>query len=255
MLKVENLTVRLQDKPILTDVSLQVNAGEIVSILGPNGAGKSTLIKALSGDLSDAIESVMMGNRPLSVYSTTELAQMRSVMPQSVKLDFPFLVSEVVEMGVTFLPFQQRAGYIDQALGLFDIHHLKHRDYLTLSGGEQQRVQLARVIAQASFQADRHPRYLLLDECTSNLDLAHQHQVFEVVGHLAKSQGIGVVTALHDLNLASQYSDRLVLMQAGRIISQGTAETVLTENQIQQVYDYSVQVMPHPRGWPMVMPL
>lgn len=255
MLKVEGLTVRLQDKPILTDVSLQVKPGEIVSVLGPNGAGKSTLLKALAGDLLNARESVKVGDRSLAAYSTAELAKVRAMMPQSIQLDFPFLVSEVVEMGVTFLPSQQRADYIDRALKLFDIQSLKHRDYLTLSGGEQQRVQLARVIAQASFQAEQHPRYLLLDECTSNLDLAHQHQVFEVVGHLAKSQGIGVVTALHDLNLASQYSDRLVLMQSGRVVSQGTAEVVLTEDRIRQVYDYPVQVMSHPRGWPMVIPV
>jgi iron complex transport system ATP-binding protein len=255
MLKVEQLNVSLQRKQILFDIDFSITPGTFISVLGPNGAGKSTFLKALSGDIDSAKKSVTIEGKLLQEYSSKELANLRSVMPQSIQLDFPFLVSEIIEMSlVNNIPHQARAKYVEQALEVFDVCHLKDRNYLTLSGGEQQRVQLARVIAQITINKDDSPRYLFLDECTASLDLAHQHQVFEVVSSIVKEKNIAVISVLHDLNLASQYSDELVLMQEGRIINQGTVAEVLTEQQVSSVYGYPVKVIQHPKGWPMIIP-
>lgn len=255
MLKVENLNISLQGKQILFGIDFEIETGMFVSVLGPNGAGKSTLLKSLSGDIESAKSTVTLEGKQLADYKPKELADLRSVMPQSIQLDFPFLVSEIIEMSlINNIPLKDRADYVNDALSQFDVVHLKDRNYLTLSGGEQQRVQLARVIAQIVINKDDSPRYLFLDECTASLDLAHQHQVFEVVTEIIKNKNIAVISVLHDLNLASQYSDKLVLMQEGKIIDQGSVGQVLTAEQISKVYGYPVKIIHHPKGWPMVIP-
>jgi len=256
MLKVNQLDVSLQSKQILFNIDFEINPGRFISVLGPNGAGKSTLLKSLSGDINSAKSVVMLEGKLLKEYSPKELANLRSVMPQSIQLDFPFLVSEIIEMSlINNIAHHARAKYVKQALEVFDVNHLHDRNYLTLSGGEQQRVQLARVIAQITLNKDNEPRYLFLDVCTANLDLAHQHQVFEVVSKIAKENNIAVISVLHDLNLAAQYSDELVLMQEGRIISQDTVVKVLTAEQITKVYGYPVQIIQHPtKNWPIIIP-
>ncbi len=255
MLTTEHLNICLQQKSILKDISLTIEPGTIMSILGPNGAGKSTLMKSLSGDIPAGLAQVQLEGRYLSDYSTSDLSNIRSVMPQSVQLDFPFLVSEVIEMSLLkSLQQHEKSDYVEQALSMFDVAHLKDRNYLTLSGGEQQRVQLARVVAQITREKDNKNRYLFLDECTSSLDLAHQHQVFDVVSKVVKSQNISAIIVLHDLNLAAQYSDKLVLMKQGEIVNQGSVGEVLQEDSISEVYGYPVSIIPHPKGWPMVIP-
>lgn len=255
MLTTEHLNITLQEKSILKRISLSIEPGTIISILGPNGAGKSTLMKSLSGDIPAGLSQVQLEGRYLNDYSASDLSNLRSVMPQSVQLDFPFLVSEVIEMSlIKSLQQHDKADYVERALSMFDVAHLKDRNYLTLSGGEQQRVQLARVVGQITRKKDDINRYLFLDECTSSLDLAHQHQVFEVVNKVVKSQNISAIIVLHDLNLAAQYSDKLVLMKQGEIINQGSVDEVLQEDSISKVYGYPVKIIPHPKGWPMVIP-
>lgn len=255
MLTTQKLNITLKRRPILQDISLVIKPGTITSILGPNGAGKSTLMKCLCGDIPAGLEHVQLEGRNLADYSCSQLSDLRSVMPQSVQLNFPFLVSEVIEMSlVKPLNCDDRNRYIQQALSLFNVAHLAERNYLTLSGGEQQRVQLARVVAQITRHNDGKNRYLFLDECTSSLDLAHQHQVFKEITRIVQSNNISAVMVLHDLNLAAQYSDTLMLMKHGRIINHGTVKEVLQETHIHNVYDYPVQIFPHPKGWPMVIP-
>lgn len=255
MLTTEHLGISLQEKSILKKISLTIEPGTIISILGPNGAGKSTLMKSLSGDIPAGLSQVQLEGRYLNDYSASDLASLRAVMPQSVQLDFPFLVSEVIEMSfIKSLQQNEKSDYVERALSLFDVAHLKDRNYLTLSGGEQQRVQLARVVAQITRKQDNKNRYLFLDECTSSLDLAHQHQVFEVVNKIVKSQNISAIIVLHDLNLAAQYSDKLVLMKQGEIINQGRVDEVLQERSISEVYGHPVNIITHPKGWPMVIP-
>lgn len=255
MLTTHNLSIVLQENWILKNINLTCDPGTILSILGPNGAGKSTLLKSLSGDIPTGLKQVQIEGQCLNNYSTSELSDVRAVMPQSIQLDFPFLVSEIIEMSlVKALKQHERESHVNRALSLFDVVHLKDRNYLTLSGGEQQRVQLARVISQITHKKDGKNRYLFLDECTSSLDLAHQHQVFEVVNSIVKSENISAIVVLHDLNIASQYSDKLVLMKQGEIINQGCVSKVLQEGSISEVYGYPVKIIDHPKGWPMVIP-
>ncbi|QBZ82148.1 Hemin import ATP-binding protein HmuV [Hydrogenovibrio crunogenus] len=257
MLTANKLCVERLGHRILSDVSVEISPGQVVAILGANGAGKSTLLHCLSGDLNEAKQHVLLNGKNLESYTAQTLATVRAVMPQSVQMDFAFLVSELVEMGVWQITRQsEKQQRVDDALALFGIEALKSRDYQTLSGGEQQRVQLARVVAQVLApitQADA-PRYLLLDECTANLDFAHQHQVFEVVKKLADSYQIGIVVVLHDMNLAAQYADHLILLKQGKVLDQGSVETMLVPSKIEELYDFPVQVLSHPKGWPMVVP-
>lgn len=255
MLLTENLSYQVDDKPILQNIQLQMNPGEVLAVLGPNGAGKSSLLKCLSGDVASVLNQVKINEQLLHQFAPFDLAQVRAVMPQTVYLDFPFLVSEVVEMA---LPAggqpTNRKLLTKQALARFDVEHLMERNYLTLSGGEQQRVQLSRVVAQLMGQTTDKAQYLFLDECTSSLDLAHQHQVFQVVRNLVNDNNLSVMVVLHDLNLAAQYADRMVLMKSGKIIAQGQADKVLTAEQIKTVYGFDAEIMQHPKGWPMVLP-
>jgi len=257
MLRAQGLSVERQGHDILSNVSMEVSPGQVVAILGANGAGKSTLLHCLSGDTVTTQQQVFLNGSSLDRYSVQALSRLRAVMPQSIQLDFAFLVSELVEMGLWQMthPFEKQQR-VEEALTLFGIDALKQRDYQTLSGGEQQRVQLARVVAQLlqSVSEISSPRYLLLDECTANLDFAHQHQVFEVVRQLSNSYQIGVVVVLHDLNLAAQYADHLVLLKQGKVLDQGAVDAMLTPSNVEMLYDFPVQVLRHPKGWPMVVP-
>ena len=190
----------------------QLAAGELLMLLGPNGAGKSTLLKAISGDLP-YIGNVMLSGRELGYWRPERLARQRAVMPQRVEVNFPLTVEEVVQLG---RPGAARRGSdpaVERLLNELDIAHLKHRLVPGLSGGEQQRLQLARVLAQIIDSPG--DRLLLLDECTSALDPAHQQLVLDLVRRLAKEEGVAVLAVVHDLNLAAQFADRLLLMKAG----------------------------------------
>jgi len=255
MLEAHQLSINLGSHQILNNISVQALAGHFYTILGPNGAGKSTLLKALSGDVATAKTLVKLDGTALADYSASSLASHRSVLPQAIHLDFPFLVSEIIEIALTHLSSQKRQQeWIRKALAMFDVEHLVNRNYLTLSGGEQQRVQLARVTAQLLSRPDSGPKYLLLDECVANLDLAHQHQVFSQLKAMTRNQRICVITVLHDLHLASQYSDELWFMKAGELVKRGKPETVLTKETVKAVYDFEATVQFHPSGWPMVIP-
>ncbi len=254
MLSGHELTLTLDGKKLLDSVSLHIPAGEMLAVLGPNGAGKSTLLKVMSGDVAGLKEQVALNGRRLNHWTTGELAQYRAVMPQSVQLNFAFTVEEVIETGIRHpMPRLDRQAHILQMLSLFDAAHLITRNYLTLSGGEQQRVQLARVLSQLEVMPTTEPRYLLLDECTASLDLSHQHQVFSVLQQRVRQQGMGVLVVLHDLNLAAQYADKILLMNAGKVACQGSVREVLRSDLLSEVYRYPIDVMEHPGGWPLVI--
>jgi iron complex transport system ATP-binding protein len=260
MISVENFNLTLGSKAILRAISVEVQPGELFVILGPNGAGKSSLLKVLAGELEACNSAVEFHQRSLSSYAPRELAQLRAVMPQAVHLDFPFLAEEVVSMAIPYAGKADVKRRVDEALTLFDVGHLAQRNYLTLSGGEQQRVQLARVVAQilhAAQQAKQSgglPPLLLLDECTSSLDLAHQQQVFQVLHRMARDYGMGVIAVLHDLNLASQYADRALLLSEGKTYQQGQVHQVLRQQTIEAVYQTSVDIIDRPGTWPIIVP-
>ncbi|HEY9017203.1 heme ABC transporter ATP-binding protein [Thiomicrospira sp.] len=254
MLEIQSVDYAIDDKKILNHIDLQVKAGELWVVLGPNGAGKSSLLNVLSGEIPRFQSQVFLNKQPLSAYSASELAKLRAVMPQSVHLEFGFLVKEVVALGLLDASRDQTEALVKQCLALFDVAHLAQRNYLTLSGGEKQRTHLARVMAQIlTSRSQDAERFLLLDECTSNLDLAHQQQVFKVLKRCVTDQNMGVVAVLHDLNLASQFADKILLMHEGAVFASGSVETVLTQANIEAVYQCSVEVIERTSAWSVVV--
>ena len=258
MLEGLNVHVVVDRNTLLEDVSIQVRPGEVVAVLGPNGAGKSTLLKVLCGDLSPTRGTVSMEGRALQSWDRKTCAQVRAVLPQQSSLSFPFRVLEVALMGrsphLRGPETRRDLAIARAALEKAGVGHLENRVYPTLSGGEGQRVHLGRVLAQIWEAVDQLPRYLLLDEPTSSLDLAHQHQALSVARAFAQRQ-VGVLVVLHDLNLAAQYADHILLLKEGRKVASGPPGQVLQAEVIEAVYDVPVTVIPHPHGpRPLVVP-
>jgi iron complex transport system ATP-binding protein len=246
MIDIKHVSVRIKHKPVLTNINLHIKAGKVTALLGPNGAGKSTLLKSLCQDNQLDAGQIMLANRPIQDWDRLSLAKNLAVLPQHASLTFPFEVHEVVAMGLYPLTLSSKQGMtlIDEQLELLSLSALKHRSYPTLSGGEKQRVQLARVLTQ--LQQATQPPVLLLDEPTSALDLAQQHRVLSLARSLAHQQDYAVVVVLHDLNQASRYADELVILERGQIVSQGSAKSTLTPETIKQVWQYEPQFINTP---------
>ena len=258
MLEGLNITVTIDGNTLLSDVSVQVRPGEVMAVLGPNGAGKSTLLKVLSGDLSPDAGTVVMGGQPLDSWKKADSARIRSVLMQQSTLSFAFRVIEVALMGrsphnngpETARDYEIAREALDES----GVDHLEQRLYTTLSGGESQRVHLARVLAQIWESTDGGPRYLLLDEPTSSLDLAHQHHILSVARAFADRE-VGVLVVLHDLNLAAQYADTALLLDRGREIATGIPSDVLQDHIVEEVYGIPITVIPHPhKPCPLIVP-
>lgn len=250
MLEAREISVRLGSVAILTGVSLTVRPGEFVALLGPNGAGKTTLMRTLSGtDLTPDSGTVSMDGRPISTQSPVSLAQRRALVSQELHLQAAFPAFDVVLMG--------RAPHVhgreqpkDFAIAEASIDQMKmgslaDRPYTVLSGGEKQRISLARAAAQIWEEPPSGRRYLLLDEPTNNLDLAHQHSALRRARTWAR-EGVGVVTVLHDLNLAAQYADRLVVLHRGKVVAEGSPRTVLTPHLMRSVFRTEARIENHP---------
>ena len=262
MLRAENLTYSVAGRALVRDVSMTAAPGEFLAILGPNGAGKTTLLKLLSGEVETRQGTVELNGQPLAKWKHAERARMRAVLPQESKLAFSFTALEVALFG----RYPHRAGILNRqdreiaraALAATDCAHLMERDFTTLSGGEKARVQLARVLAQLWEPCEIHgavlPRCLLLDEPTAALDLAHQHATLAAARNFARAHGdVAVVAVLHDLNLAAQYADRLILMRDGGVFAAGAPVTVLSAETIEAVFGLPVRVLRHPdTGLPLI---
>lgn len=245
-LDIQNATVTVGDKTLLNDVSITIEAGQVVTVLGPNGAGKSTLMKVACGERPLTSGRVFLNNR--NKWDLRQQALMLAVLPQSSSLNFPFTVEEVVLLGRTPCSSDryENLSVAEQALHKVDAQHLKHRQYTTLSGGERQRVHMARVLSQIWDECPSGNRFLLLDEPTSALDPAHQQLTLKIARQQADEHGIGVMVILHDLNLAARYSDQLVILQDGSIAAQGTPRNVLTPEIVYSVFNIDVSVSDHP---------
>ncbi|MEC4724993.1 heme ABC transporter ATP-binding protein [Shewanella sp. D64] len=246
MIDIKHVSVRINHKPVLTNINLQIKPGKVTALLGPNGAGKSTLLKCICQDNQLDAGQIALANRPIQDWDRLSLARNLAVLPQHASLTFPFEVHEVVAMGLYPLTLSSKQGMalIDEQLDLLALSALKHRSYPTLSGGEKQRVQLARVLTQ--LQQATQPPVLLLDEPTSALDLAQQHRVLSLARSLAHQQDYAVVVVLHDLNQASRYADELVILEHGQIVSQGVPGVALSPETIRQVWQYDPLVVISP---------
>jgi len=236
---------------VVDGVDLAVHAGEVVALVGPNGAGKSTLLSLMAGDLRPAAGRVVIDGRDVAAWSPPELAVRRAVLPQRHTLSFPFTVADVVAMGRTpWAGTDAEDGdeaAIAEAMRATDVEEFADRPFTALSGGEQARVALARVLAQGT-------GFLLLDEPTAALDLHHQELVLGVARRRARA-GTGVLVVLHDLGLAAAHADRIVVLSRGAVAAAGTPHEVLTEDLLTDVYRHPIEVIPHPRtGTPLVIP-
>ena len=234
-----DLTVHHGRRCTLAIPHLSLRPGQVHALLGPNGAGKSTLMGCLAGLDRRASAQVHLGPRPLSQWDAMDLARHRGLLSQEHQVPFDFSVRDIVQMGRyphADRPHPNEARLVDECLQRAGADHLLDRLYEQLSGGEKARVQFARVLAQITAHPDDDAtRWMLLDEPTAALDLAHQHHLMRLLRALA-AQGLGVVVVLHDINLANAYADQVVVLKEGRIRALGRCEEVLRPALVQDVW-------------------
>jgi len=239
MLTGSHLTVERSSRALISDLNFAARGGEFTVILGRNGAGKSTLLRCLSGELKPDSGQVAYLDRSLAEWKPRVLARIRSVVTQSSVLSFPFKVREVVELGRG--PHGANLDEpVEWAMSQLDLLPYADRDYTTLSGGERQRTHFARALAQIYEAVHRGNGFLLLDEPTSSLDLAHQHQALRCAKELTQ-RGLGVVAVLHDLNLSAKYADTVYLLDEGICLANGPAGEVLDPALLSRAYRIPIQ--------------
>lgn len=245
LIDIQGVSLQYDSLPVIKRVSLQIEQGEFFVIIGPNGAGKTSLLKALSG-LHPLVEgSIQIRQRSIGDYSRKELARTLALVPQQINADFPFTVAETVLMGryphlgLLAVEGKKDLQLAEQAMEFTEINHLAGRRLGQLSGGERQRVIIARAICQQS-------KILLLDEPTASLDPAHQLRIMDLMERLRHREQITIVMVSHDLNLASSYADRLLLLKDGEVEKIGTPWQVLTREQLSQSYGCTLLVDENP---------
>jgi iron complex transport system ATP-binding protein len=253
-LEIRNLTVRYGDQVALSNVSLSIQPGEVVALIGPNGAGKSTLINAVSGTLPIHSGKVSYGEQDLIPLPNAERARILGVVPQAKQLGGAFTVEQTVMLGRTaYMGWLGRENETDRravklALQQTSLVKFKERQIASLSGGEHQRVLLARALAQST-------PVLLLDEPTNHLDLQHQAELLVLVRDLTRKKQLTVLMALHDLNLVSFFADRIALLVGSTLLSVGVPQDVITEEIITSAYQTPVEIIQHPEtGAPIIFP-
>jgi iron complex transport system ATP-binding protein len=256
VLALDRATVRYGDapRPALEDVSLQVAAGECVALVGPNGAGKTTALRALLGTVPLMSGTATVNGRDVRAWPRAELAREVGVVAQREEPAFPITVGEVVAMGrYPWLGPWQRPGPDDEAalaraLAQADVAGLSHRWVSTLSGGEWQRVRLARALAQ-------DPRALLLDEPSSSLDLRHEMELMETVATLVRERRLAVLVVSHHLNVAARFADRLIVFSEGRAVADAAPASVMEAALLTRVFGWPVSAIQLPDGSPQLFPL
>jgi iron complex transport system ATP-binding protein len=249
------VSVRIGAKRLLDDIDLSFEPGEAVALVGPNGAGKSTLLRVLSASLKLHAGEIRLNGRELSSYPPEALALHRAVLSQQTDVAFPFAVADIVRMGIGRRRNAETERLVDAVLAELDLLNIAERAVTTLSGGEQQRVHIARVLAQLSFGQQRSGcGILLLDEPTSNLDLRHQLAVFRAVQRRAR-HGVLVVSVLHDLNLACMFARRIIVLDHGSVDSDGPPAEIISNRMLARVFgiETAVGLAPAP-GIPFVLP-
>lgn len=245
IVRVNELNVSFGRHEILRDINLDIKKGEFVTILGPNGSGKTTLLKSISNLIKTGKDVIWVDNQDVFLLKAKEKARKLSVVPQNTDVTYEFTCYDVVMMGryphINRLKgeTQKDKDAANSAMETTNVYYLKDRLFTEISGGERQRVILAQAIAQ-------EPQVILLDEPISNLDPQYQIEILDTIKKLSIEKKLTVIAVLHDLNLASMYSDQVILMDRGGIFQKGTAEEVLTKENIKKVFDADVLVSPSP---------
>ncbi|MET3589484.1 iron complex transport system ATP-binding protein [Bartonella silvatica] len=258
MIEAVNVCVQRGKKQILNQLNLHAKTGELTIIIGPNGSGKSTFIKALSGEIPYS-GKMTLNDHDVNQTKNDEMAKMRAVLPQSTVLVFPFLVHEVIELGLSVNRFtiakNELQNLTQKALERVGLSGYDNRYYHQLSGGEQARVQFARVLCQIWDPVyNGTPRWMILDEPIASLDIQHQLVVMDIAKNFAQCGG-GVLAILHDLNLASHYADKIILLKQGEIYCKGDASSVLTTQNLRDVYHCALVVSELPKtDVPFILP-
>ena len=255
MLEVKAASLHIEHTSLLTDINLLCVPGTVSVLMGPNGAGKTSLLKAIAGDYKLSSGEISVNGRPLEQWKHSECARFMAVLPQYSTLDFPFSVEEVVLLGRTphATGLKNDLEFVRAALEKVDASYLSARLYPQLSGGEKQRVQLARVLVQVWQDTVELSPVLLLDEPSASLDLSHQQLLRLIVRDFA-SRGGTVVMVMHDLNLAAACADQLIMMNCGQVVAAGVPDKLLEAELIQKVFSVAADVIRHPvSGKPLVV--
>ncbi len=240
--------------PVFKDISFAIEPGTLCGVIGPNGCGKTTLIRAATGLLPRLSGHVSLFGKDASSLKAAERARRVGVVPQELTTPMAFTVEALVAMGRTHALGHRHAlssadrHIIEQAMVYTDVMDMRHRPFPELSGGEKQRTVIAMVLAQ-------QPRMILMDEATSHLDINHALEVMQIVERLNREEGVTILTVSHDLNIAAEFCERLLLLDRGQLVADGTPAEVLTEERLRQVYHCDVRVQPNPvSGSVMVTP-
>lgn len=241
MLNAQNITVRYGKRAVLDGLDFNARAGALTAIVGPNGSGKSTLLGAITGALPHT-GAVTLNGQDTAHVPATQMAAIRAVLPQASVLAFPFSVIEVVQIGLSAGPHGLRDDLPMQALARVGLGHYAGRIFHDLSGGEQQRVMLARVLVQVwEPVVDDTPRWLFLDEPVASLDIAYQLEVMQIAQGFARAGG-GVVAVMHDLNLTALYADAVAVLRGGQILAHGLPHDVMTDDILSRAYGCALRV-------------
>ena len=256
MLEISNVSLNIGRRKLVDDISFNVRPGELVAICGPNGAGKSSLMRLISGELKPTSGNVSWHGIALTEWNLLALARQRALLQQRCDVSFDYTALEVILLGRH--PHHRGATrpldiqVAESALQEVDASHLAGQIYTTLSGGEQARVQMARVLAQI-WEASDIPRLLLLDEPTAALDPRQQHRILSVARQWAQKGDVAVVAIVHDLNLAALYADRIALLREGRLQLIDSVGNVVTPQAVEACFDLPCVMLPHPDGGMPVM--
>ncbi len=249
MLSARNISYHIGKTNILAAVSADFLPGEFTMILGPNGSGKSSFLKIFSGEINAFEGQVFYGEKNIRGIKKEELATFRAVMSQQPELGFPLTVEEVVIMGryphFMFNPSRKDIEIVQSAIALMNLGTFKERNYTTLSGGEKQRVQYARVLTQIWEPPANGTRYLFLDEPLNNLDIKYQQDFLKTAAAFKNSNTV-LVAVMHDINLAAQYADKLIFFKQGKIMAHGTSKEVISTALVKEIFETDAIVCHHP---------